>query len=303
METPREYHYVYYSYEEYGRGYFGSRTCKCLPEEDVKYFGSFADKTFKPTQKIILKSDYATREEALIDEIILQEYYKVAENIHFANKAYQTSTKFYVPKQKRIENGRKGGNIGGKNGGVKTKELCLGIHAQTIEQRIENSRKGGNKCKELGVGICGRTKEKRIEDSKKAGSIGGKKCKELGVGVFGRTKEEIIEDGKKGGKIGGKNGGKRTKELGVGFFSMTEEEKQKARSKGGKISGSRNKELGIGIHSLTPEQQTQRSKNAAKNTNSQKWMCIETGFITNSGCLSRYQKARGIDTSKRKRIV
>jgi hypothetical protein len=90
----KEYHYVYYSYEEYGRGYFGSRTCKCLTEEDIKYFGSFKDKTFKPTQKIILKT-YATREEAYADEIILQEYYKVVENPHFANRAYQTTTKFY----------------------------------------------------------------------------------------------------------------------------------------------------------------------------------------------------------------
>lgn len=94
METPREYHYVYYSYEEYGRGYIGSRSCKCLPEEDIKYFGSFKDKSFKPSLKIILKCDYATREEAYADEIILQEYYKVVENPHFANRAYQTSTGF-----------------------------------------------------------------------------------------------------------------------------------------------------------------------------------------------------------------
>ena len=94
METLKEYHYVYYSYEEYGRGYFGSRSCKCLPEEDIKYFGSFKDKTFKPTQKIILKYDYETRLDAIIDEIILQEYYKVVENPHFANRAYQTSTGF-----------------------------------------------------------------------------------------------------------------------------------------------------------------------------------------------------------------
>ena len=90
----KEYHYVYYSYEEYGRGYFGSRSCRCLPEEDIKYFGSFKDKTFKPSLKIILKDDYATREEAYADEIILQEYYKVVENPHFANRAYQTSTGF-----------------------------------------------------------------------------------------------------------------------------------------------------------------------------------------------------------------
>jgi hypothetical protein len=94
MRTQKEYHYTYYSYEEWGRGYFGSRTCKCIPEDDVKYFGSFKDKTFNPTQKIILKDDYATRAEAYIDEIILQEYYKVVENPHFTNRAYQTSTGF-----------------------------------------------------------------------------------------------------------------------------------------------------------------------------------------------------------------
>jgi hypothetical protein len=94
METPKEYYYTYYSYEEWGRGYFGSRGCKCLPEEDVKYFGSSKDKTFKPTQKIILKDDYPTREEAYADEIILQEHYKVIENPHFANRAYQTTTGF-----------------------------------------------------------------------------------------------------------------------------------------------------------------------------------------------------------------
>ena len=94
METPKEYYYTYYSYEEWGRGYIGSRGCNCLPEEDVKYLGSSADKTFKPTQKIILKSDYATREEAYADEIILQRYYKVVENPHFANRAYQTSIGF-----------------------------------------------------------------------------------------------------------------------------------------------------------------------------------------------------------------
>ena len=96
-------------------GYFGSRTCKCLPKEDIKYFGSFSDKTFKPTQKIILKDDYATREEAYADEIILQEYYKVVENPHFANRAYQTSTKFSVfgltfteSHRKKISEGQKG---------------------------------------------------------------------------------------------------------------------------------------------------------------------------------------------------
>jgi len=107
METPKEYYYTYYSYEEYGRGYIGVRTCKCLPEEDVKYFGSFYDKTFKPTKKIILKMDYAERSEAYADEVVLHEYYDVANNPHFANKVRQTSTKFIASRDDLVERNRK----------------------------------------------------------------------------------------------------------------------------------------------------------------------------------------------------
>jgi hypothetical protein len=86
-------YYVYYSYEEWGRGYIGSRACDCLPEEDVKYFGSFSDKTFKPTQKIILQV-FNTLEEAMEAEVILHDFYQVDINPHFANRAKQTSKKF-----------------------------------------------------------------------------------------------------------------------------------------------------------------------------------------------------------------
>lgn len=34
----------------------------------------------------------------------------------------------------------------------------------------------------------------------------------------------------------------------------------------------------------------------------QKWKCLETGFITNAGNLTKYQKARGIDTLQRVRV-
>ena len=86
--------YVYYSYEEYGRGYIGKRECKCLPEEDINYFGSFHDKTFCPTQKIILET-FNTVEEALEAECSLHNFYEIDKNPHFANRAKQTSKKFY----------------------------------------------------------------------------------------------------------------------------------------------------------------------------------------------------------------
>jgi hypothetical protein len=86
--------YVYYSYEEYGRGYIGKRECICTPEEDIKYFGSFGDKTFKPTQKIILEI-FDNKEQALEAEILLHKFYNVKDNPHFANRANQSSSRAY----------------------------------------------------------------------------------------------------------------------------------------------------------------------------------------------------------------
>jgi len=89
----KKYHYVYHSYEEWGREYIGVRSCNCLPEEDTKYFGSFKDKTFSPTEKTILFV-CETRKEAAEIEIELHDFFDVAVNPQFANRAKATSTKF-----------------------------------------------------------------------------------------------------------------------------------------------------------------------------------------------------------------
>jgi hypothetical protein len=84
----RKYFYVYYSYEPWGRGYIGKRECWCLPEEDIKYFGSYTDKTFKPTEKIILET-FDNRNESYKAEAKLHKFYDVKNNSHFANKSNQ----------------------------------------------------------------------------------------------------------------------------------------------------------------------------------------------------------------------
>jgi hypothetical protein len=93
-----ENHYVYYSYEEFGRGYIGCRTCECLPEND-DYLGSYCDKTFNPTNKIILET-FSTREEALQAEVDLHKFYQIDKNPHFANKSQQKTTGFYYSEKK-----------------------------------------------------------------------------------------------------------------------------------------------------------------------------------------------------------
>jgi hypothetical protein len=89
----KKHHYVYHSFEEWGRDYIGIRSCDCLPEEDTRYFGSFKDKTFKPTGKNILFV-CETRQEVAEIEIILHDFFDVAVNPKFANRSKQTSTKF-----------------------------------------------------------------------------------------------------------------------------------------------------------------------------------------------------------------
>jgi len=91
----KKYHYIYYSWEQWGRGYIGVRSCECLPEEDKTYFGSYRDKTFNPTEKTILQV-FLTRKEANNAEIVLHNFYNVGANSHFANKAKATSAGFCV---------------------------------------------------------------------------------------------------------------------------------------------------------------------------------------------------------------
>jgi hypothetical protein len=64
-----------------------------LPEEDTKYFGSFKDKTFKPIGKVILFV-CETRQEVAEIEIELHDFFDVAVNPQFANRAKAKSTGF-----------------------------------------------------------------------------------------------------------------------------------------------------------------------------------------------------------------
>lgn len=199
------------------------------------------------TQKIILKSDYATREEAYTDEIILQKHYKVVENPHFANKAYQTSTKFHLPKEK-------------------AKELGVGFYSLTPEQRIENGKKGGSK--------------------------GGKVQYENKIGIHGLSFEERSRRSEEIGL--------RHKENKTGYCGLSFEERSEYGKNGGKKAVETNKKNGTSFWNV--DLQSTLGKRGAKKTNSQKWKCTETGFITNPGNLTQYQRARGIDTSKRIRV-
>lgn len=110
------YHYVYYSHEEWGRGYIGVRSCSCTPDKD-SYLGSYRDKTFKPNQKIILM-EFKSRAEAEQAERDLHEFFSVVENSHFANQVKNTLNGFSRAGAKNsLEHRQKtrAANIGEKN--------------------------------------------------------------------------------------------------------------------------------------------------------------------------------------------
>lgn len=61
------------------------RTCKCEIEEDIKYFGSFTDKSFNPKEKYIL-CECSSREQANYVETSLLKFFKVVNNPLWVNK-------------------------------------------------------------------------------------------------------------------------------------------------------------------------------------------------------------------------
>lgn len=93
-----------------------------------------------------------------------------------------------------------------------------------------------------------------------------------------------------------------------------EEGKSVTAVKVGKAGGKAKKTWG-----LTPEQLSHRSRDRGrlqpletrrsngskmgKASTSQRWQCLVTGFVTGPGSLTRYQQARGVDPSLRKRIL
>jgi hypothetical protein len=158
MEEIKKIYYVYYSFEESGRGYIGYRKCpEGLTPETDKYLGSATDKTFKPIGKTILKGNLTLRE-AIAVEIYFQRKYLVAEdwNKEYANLSYQTSEGFYYS-----ATGEDNPNYGKKwyNNGIENKLFSpdkeipegyfLGMLGETKQKQSEAKR--GNSIYNNGI--------------------------------------------------------------------------------------------------------------------------------------------------------
>jgi hypothetical protein len=172
-----------------------------------------------------------------------------------------------------------------RKNGIKQYENKVGIHTQTLKDKIELGKKTGIENWKLKRGFFQMTTEERKELGKK----NGKKIYEEGLGFFAIPLEERIEFSKMNGK--------RLYRENLGMFSMTLEERSEL--------GKRNYKKGYGIASLTEEQKFERSskggKKSSKITNSQRWECCETGYVSTASGVVQYQKGKGIDTSKSNR--
>lgn len=193
------YHYTYYSYEEWGNGYFGSRSCECLPEEDVNYFGSFSDKNFNPTHKIILKDDYKTRIEAIKDEVILHNFYEVHINPHFANRSKQTTTKFTTSGIKLTEEHRNKISERFKGKKLSKEHIQKVADSNRGKKRTEESRKRMSEAQKNSNYVPSEEIRKKMGESKK-----GPKNHNYGKSLSEETKRKLRESqlGKKSHNYG-----------------------------------------------------------------------------------------------------
>jgi hypothetical protein len=168
----KKYHYTYYSYEEFGRGYIGKRSCNCLPAEDVKYFGSYKDKTFKPTQKIILET-YDTEKESARAEKILHNFYDVRNNFHFANQV-NAGEKFYrTPEQARNDRKRYWDSLTEEERIQVVKRMHSNKKSNSERLRQMNMNRTPEQKKEIGKKISQKRKEywERLPEDEKIKAV------------------------------------------------------------------------------------------------------------------------------------
>lgn len=116
----------------------------------------------------------------------------------------------------------------GKITGLALKLAGKGIHAQTLQERMENGCIGGQITYQEKLGIYGRTSEQHSLDSQKAGLFIVEKYKAEGKGIFD------INAGyqRMGGLVSGQKLGTKMRDEKRGIHAMTSEELSAAAKKG-----------------------------------------------------------------------
>jgi hypothetical protein len=93
-----------------------------------------------------------------------------------------------------------------------------------------------------------------------------------------------------------KRNGKKISAFGLSFITP------QILSENGKKNMTPEKARGYGKRNMTPEKARGYGKANGKESCGQRWKCLVTGYVSNPGGLSAYQKSRGIDTSLRAKV-
>ena len=149
------------------------------------------------------------------------------------------------------------------------------VEAQEVEKRIIKQFINDKWClNENCGGIFS------LNSCSKAGKMGSLVTMKKGVGLFGMDKETHIKGAKKGTQTQKKNK--------IGLFGASKEQL---------IEWGKRGALGQSKQELS-----EAGRKGAQKSNSQKWKCLITGYISNPGGLTKHQRAKGIDCLNRIRV-
>ncbi|CAK0877696.1 unnamed protein product [Prorocentrum cordatum] len=135
-----------------GRWYIGSRTCPpavSSPEADTSYMGSSSDSQFKQERmhKLIL-TKHNTRADVVEAECFFHEFYNVAANREFANRARQTSIGFnrqgaqHNESTKRKISETRQGKLHSEETKQKMSAAKRGNHSEETKKKMSETRRG-----------------------------------------------------------------------------------------------------------------------------------------------------------------
>jgi hypothetical protein len=205
----------------------------------------------------------------------------------------------------------------------RTLDQGKGFASIPMEDRIAHGKRVIQQQKDTGTGIFGMTHEEKSQTSK----LAWVKRKETGIGtgISPEQYKQIVEQQKKNktalfsitpeqrSEIG-KRGAETNKKNKTGIYGFTPEQRSEIARNTHKSKTPEEKNKALNKlwdghrkywEQFTPEQRSEMIKKQQANipperrTHNQRWQCTETGYVTAPGSLSRYQKKRGIDTSKR----
>ncbi|CAK0877707.1 unnamed protein product [Prorocentrum cordatum] len=135
-----------------GRWYIGSRTCPpavSSPEADTSYMGSSSDSQFKQERmhKLIL-TKHNTRADVVEAECFFHEFYNVAANREFANRARQTSIGFnrqgaqHNESTKRKISETRQGKLHSEETKQKMSAAKRGKHSEETKKKMSETQRG-----------------------------------------------------------------------------------------------------------------------------------------------------------------